>query len=183
MSKIGRKPIDISGVTVDVKGQKIQYKGSKASGEYVIPDLLSIKVEENKLLLQPAATAKKTIKARDINREWGLHRALLSNVITGARKEFEKLVEVVGLGYKGVVSGGNMVFTLGFSHKIDFLIPKGITVSVDKTGQKITVSSADRELLGLVCSKMCELRRPEPYKGTGVKLSTDYIVRKAAKGK
>ncbi len=183
MSKIGRKPIDISGVTVDVKGQRIQYKGPKASGEYVVPELLSITVEGDKLLLEPTAKAKENSKMRDINREWGMHRALLSNAIAGARKEFEKIVEVVGLGYKGVVSGSKMVFTLGFSHKIDFEIPKGITISVDKTGQKITVSSTNKELLGLVCSKMCELRRPEPYKGTGVKLSTDHIVRKAAKGK
>ena len=87
------------------------------------------------------------------------------------------------LGYKGVVSWCKMVFSLGVSNKIDFELPKGITISVDKTGQKITVSSTNKELLGLVCSKMCELRRPEPYKGTGVKLSTDHIVRKAAKGK
>ena len=109
--------------------------------------------------------------------------SLLSNEIVGSRKEFEKLVEIVGLGYKANISGNKIVFTLGYSHKIDFVVPKGVTITADKSGQKLTASSASRELLGQVCSDICALRRPEPYKGTGVKLSTEHIVRKAAKGK
>ncbi len=183
MSKIGRKPIDISGVTVDLKGQEVHSKGPKASGVYFIPESLAVAIEGDTLLLTPSERAS-SLKKREINREWGMHRALLSNVISGAKKEFEKIVEIVGLGYKAAVSGNKIVFSLGYSHKIDFPIPtKKITVSVDKTGQKLTISSPDRELLGQVCSDICALRRPEPYKGTGVKLSTDYIVRKAVKGK
>jgi large subunit ribosomal protein L6 len=89
----------------------------------------------------------------------------------------------VGLGYKASKVGDKLVFTLGYSHKIDFSIPKGVSVAVDKTGQKITVTSSDKILLGEVCSNMCDLRRPEAYKGTGVKLSTEQIFRKEAKGK
>ncbi len=112
-----------------------------------------------------------------------MHRALLANQLMGAKKEFEKIVEIVGLGYKAVKTGDKLVFDLGYSHQVDFTIPKGIAVSIDKTGQKLTVSSSNKELLGEVCSKICDLRAPEPYKGTGVKLSTQQIFRKESKGK
>lgn len=183
MSKIGRKPIDVAGIQLDVKGQEVAYKGAKASGSYILPDSFTVEVADDKLLLVPKKDAAQTEKKRILNREWGMHRAMLSNALSGAKKEFEKLVEIVGLGYKAVVSGNKIVFTLGYSHKIDFPIPKGVSVSVDKSGQKLTVTSTNRELLGHVCSEICALRRPEPYKGTGVKLSTDQIFRKAAKGK
>ncbi len=183
MSKIGRKPIDISGVTVDVKGQEIHFKGPKSSGVYFIPDIFAVVLEGDKLTLIPKSERLSSAKKKDINREWGLHRALLANEIAGSRKEFEKVIDIVGLGYKATVSGDKIIFTLGYSHKIDFPMPKGVSITMNKTGQKLTVVSPNRELLGQVCSKICELRRPEPYKGTGVKLSTDYIVRKTAKGK
>jgi len=183
MSKIGRKPIDISGVTVEVKGQNIHFKGPKASGVYVLPELLYAQIVDDKLTLLPNKAVADKWKVRDVNREWGLHRALLANAIMGAKKEFEKIVEITGLGYKATQSGNKLVFTIGYSHKIDFELPKGIAVAIDRTGQKLTVSSTDKEALGLVASKICALRRPEPYKGTGIKLSTERIIRKASKGK
>lgn len=183
MSKIGRKPIDTHGAQVSVKGRHVHYKGTKASGVYVVPDLFDVQVADNKLALVLNQDAAKKLKPREVNREWGLHRALLANAIMGAKKEFEKVVEITGLGYKAVQSGNKLVFTLGYTHKIDFPLPKGAAVAIDRTGQKLTVSSPDREALGLLCSKICALRRPEPYKGTGVKLETEHIVRKASKGK
>ncbi len=183
MSKIGRKSIDVSGVSVEVKGQDVHYKGARASGIYVLPEVLEAQVADDKLMLAPNKAVAKTLKVRDLNREWGLHRALLANAIAGSKKAFEKLVEITGLGYKAVQSGNKLVFTLGYSHKIDFELPKGVAIAIDRTGQKLTLSSTDKEALGLVCSEICALRRPEPYKGTGVKLSTDRIIRKASKGK
>jgi large subunit ribosomal protein L6 len=183
MSKIGRKPINISGTQVEVKGQAVHYKGPKASGVYNVPPQFAVTMKDNKLSIQPAPSKAKSLKPRDINREWGLHRALLANQLMGSKQEFEKVVEIVGLGYKAVKTGDKLTFTLGYSHKIDFPIPKGVSVSVDKTGQKITVTSSDKVLLGEICSKICDLRRPEAYKGTGVKLSTEQIFRKEAKGK
>ncbi|TET36621.1 50S ribosomal protein L6 [Candidatus Dependentiae bacterium] len=183
MSKIGRKAIDISGVAVEVKGQNVHYKGAKASGVYVLPEVLEVQIADDKLMMVPNKAVAQASKVRDVNREWGLHRALLANAIAGSKKAFEKLVEITGLGYKAVQSGNKLVFTLGYSHKIDFELPKGVVIAIDRTGQKLTLSSTDREVLGLVCSKICALRRPEPYKGTGIKLSTDRIIRKASKGK
>lgn len=183
MSKIGRKPIDISGITVEIKGQEVHYKGPKSSGVYFLSGNFVPVIADDMLTLTPSSKAKSNLKQRDMNREWGMHRALLSNELVGAKKEFEKLVEITGLGYKAAQSGNTLVFTLGYSHKIDFPLPKGVAVSLDRTGQKITVQSSDKELLGKVCDKMCALRRPEPYKGTGVKLSTERIIRKAGKTK
>ncbi len=183
MSKIGRKPIDISGVQIEMKGQDIHYKGTKASGFYQLPDLFEVRITDDQLFLVPKKDSLQKLKSRDLNREWGLHKALLTNTIAGSKKEFEKIVEITGLGYKALLSGNKLTFTLGYSHKLEFELPKGISISIDKTGQKLTLSSTNKELLGMVCSKICALRRPEPYKGTGVKLSTDRIFRKASKGK
>ena len=178
MSKIGRKPIDITNVQVEVKGQEVHFKGSKDSGVYVLPDDLGAVIEEEKnLKLQ----VKKP--SRDANRLWGLHRALLSNKIQGAHAEFEKLVEINGLGYKAAVSGQKVVFSLGYSHKVDFELPKDVSLSVDKTGQKLTFKSTNKELLGQVCGLVRSLRPPEPYKGTGIKLATEVVKRKAGKTK
>jgi large subunit ribosomal protein L6 len=182
MSKIGRKPIDVANVQVNIKDNIVNFKGPKSSGSYTLPELLQANVAGDKLTLTPKKVTG-NVRQREINREWGLHRALLSNMLTGAKKDFEKQVDIVGLGYKAVQAGNKLTFTIGFSHKIDFSLPKGISVSIDKTGQKLTFLSPDNELLGLVCTQICALRRPEPYKGTGIKLSDEYIVRKEAKGK
>ena len=182
MSKIGRKPIDVANVQVDVKGAVVNFKGPKSSGSYTLPEQLQAKLANNTLTLTPKDGESK-IRQREINREWGLHRALLANQLSGAKKEFERQVDIVGLGYKAVLAGNKLTFTIGFSHKIDFALPKAVSVTIDKTGQKLNFLSSNNELLGLICTKICALRRPEPYKGTGIKLSTEYVVRKAAKGK
>lgn len=183
MSKIGRKPIDVSNVNVEVKGQEVHYKGPKGSGVYYVPEQFEITLKDKQLLLTPRIEGVRNLKKRDINREWGMHWALLANELAGAQKEFEKNIDIIGLGYKAVKAGDKLVFTLGFSHKIDFPLPQGVSVSLDKTGQKLKLSSSNKELLGLIGSKMCDLRPPEPYKGTGVRLTTDHILRKKSKGK
>lgn len=181
MSKIGRKPIDIGNVQVEVKGQEVHYKGPKSSGIYVLPDVLTAKVEDKNLLLQPRENVKMSI--REVNRVWGLSRALLANKIKGAAHEFEKKIQIIGLGYKAALSGNKLVFSLGYSHKIDFDLPKSVSVDIDKSGQNVTFKSSDKELVGLVCSKVKALRLPEPYKGTGIKLAEEVILRKAGKAK
>ena len=184
MSKIGRKSIDLNGIQVEVKGQDVLYKGPKASGTYVLPAGLKPVVEGGSLYIKPDLKQKNAPKnTRELNRIWGLHRALLSNAIKGAGQEFEKNIEINGLGFKAAQSGAKLVFSLGYTHKIDFEMPKRVSVVIDKTGQKLTFKSADRELVGHVCSKVRSLRLPEPYKGTGIKLATEEIIRKAGKTK
>lgn len=177
MSKIGRRPISLAGVNVTIKGNEVHYKGPRAAGIYVIPSDLQVAVKNDELLLTP------NTESRELNRIWGMHRALISNEIKGAAEDFVKMVQINGLGYKAALSGSKIVFSLGYSHKIDFDLPTGVTLEVDKTGQKLTFKSADKGLLGHVCSQIRALRPPEPYKGTGIKFSTEVLVRKAGKTK
>lgn len=181
MSKIGRKPIDIGTAKVEVKGQEIHFSGKKGSGVFTLPEGMSAKLDGKQLAL--SFDVKDAQSARDINRIWGLNRALLANKIKGCQASFERVMQINGLGFKAAVSGSKVVFSLGFSHKIDFILPKDVSLEVDKTGQRLVLQSPDRELLGLVCSKVRALRPPEPYKGTGIKFENEVIARKAGKTK
>lgn len=182
MSKIGRKPINIGDVAIEIAGQDIKYKGKKASGVYSLPDILEAKIEDKKLFITPVKDSHRVNK-RDINRLWGLNRALLANTIYGADVGFKRQLKINGLGYKAVVSGKKVVFSLGFSHKINFELPENIALEVDKTGQLLTFTSPDKELVGHVSSMIRALRPPEPYKGTGIKYVEEVIRRKAGKTK
>lgn len=174
MSKIGRKPINTQGLTITVDGQNVSYKGPKKSGTYVLPECLNAVVQENIIRLE----LKDASKDKNL---WGLHRALLANDLQGAREEFSVDVTIVGLGFKGELKGDTIVFSLGYSHKIDFSIPKEVSVTIDKTGQNLSIKSSNKFLAGDVAQKICALRRPEPYKGTGVRLANEQIFRKVGK--
>ena len=176
MSKVGRKPIAIQDVEVAVDGQVVTYKGKLTQGTYLLPDCLQAKVEGG--TLQISMTNPKDKRNKNF---WGLHRALLANEIAGSREEFSTNVVIVGLGYKGELKGDSIEFSLGYSHKINFKVPEGVKVEIDKSGQKLKVSSSSKFLMGDVAQKICALRRPEPYKGTGVRLETDQILRKVGK--
>ncbi len=177
MSKIGRKPIKLNSVKVEVKGQEIHYKGQFASGIHIIPEELGAVVANEAIALVVAKSN------RDTNRLWGLHRALLASKIDGAFKPFEKQVKITGLGFKAVLQGQKVEFSLGYSHKIYFDLPEGVTVDTDRTGQLLTVKSSNKELMGEVCGKFRRLRPTEPYKGTGILVAGDLFIKKAGKGK
>lgn len=177
MSKIGRKPIKLEGVQVEVKGQEIHYKGPNHAGVHVLPLFMQALVENGALVL----SLKKVERGQ--NSSWGLHRALIANALAGAHKNFERLIEINGLGFKVQLAGKKMTFSLGFSHKINVDLPDGVSLTVDKTGQKLTFASYDRERLGHVCAQVRSLRPPEPYKGTGVKFANETIFRKSGKAK
>ncbi len=176
MSKIGRKPISIENITVTVDGQVVHYKGKNASGTYSIPDFLRIQLDKDTISLKLADPADTTH-----NNFWGMHRALLANALTGAQKEFSTNVVIVGLGFKGELKKDEIEFSLGYSHKINFKIPKDVKIEIDKTGQNLKISSFDKFLMGDVAQRICALRRPEPYKGTGVRLQSEEIFRKVGK--
>lgn len=177
MSKIGRKPIDIKGVEVDLKGHSLHYKGQYGAGSYELSDMLDAHIEGDSLRLTSNS------KSRDVNRVWGLSRALLNNKIKGVQKKFVYNMEIVGLGYKVKQTGNVLEFSLGYSHKVDFDLPKSVSFSADKTGQIFSFESTDKELLGLICAKIRSLRKPEPYKGTGIKYKNEVLLRKAGKTK
>lgn len=177
MSKIGRKPIDIKGIKIDFKDHSLHYSSPKGSGIYELPEILNVQIDGDSLRLVSDS------KSRDTNRVWGLHRALLSNTIKGAQEQFVYKIQIVGLGYKAKQMGSKLEFSLGYSHKIDFELPQEVTVTIDKSGQNLDFKSANKETLGLVCSKIRSLRKPEPYKGTGIKYENEVLLRKAGKTK
>lgn len=186
MSKIGRKPIHLDGVKVEIQGQEVHYKGPKASGVYHLPSELNAQIKDTALFIAPVES-KADMSSKQLSkiyREWGLHHALLANELSGASKEFEKLLEINGLGYKAAVAGNKIILTLGYSHKIEKDVPAGISIEIDKSGQKVKVKSFDKNLVGQFCSNIRKLREPEPYKGKGIKLQSEVIFRKSAgKGK
>lgn len=177
MSKIGRKPIALGSVKTEIKGLEIHYSGKHAQGVHVLPGILKAEIEENQLTVMAAE------KTSDTNRLWGLHRALLANRITGAETGFTRQITIVGLGFKAIKKGEGLEFSLGYSHKIDFPLPKGLTIDIDKTGQQLTLWANDKELVGHISSKIRALRPPEPYKGTGIHYTGVPIRRKAGKAK
>ncbi|MGE0010059.1 MAG: 50S ribosomal protein L6 [Candidatus Babeliales bacterium] len=178
MSKIGRRPIGVKDVQITIDGQNVSYKGKLDTGTYMLPAGLSAELlDGDKIKLNCSLDPKEG------NRIWGLHRALLANRLIGASTGFVQDVKIVGLGFKGVLKGKSVDFSLGYSHKIDFEIPKGIAIEIDKTGQILTVKGSNKELVGSVCAEIREMRPPEPYKGTGVRVGDEVILRKAGKTK
>ncbi len=145
----------------------------------MIPECLTATLREGELVLAPTPGTT----SRDVNCLWGLHRSLLANKIQGAHIPFERQVQIVGLGYKAIPKGNKVEFSLGYSHKIDFELPKNVTLEVDKTGQLLTLRSNDKELLGQTCGQLRFLRPVEPYKGTGIRWTTDVVIRKTGKTK
>lgn len=177
MSKIGRKPIGIGNTVVEIKGNTVHFKGKRGAGAHELPSFLEAKLDNKKLAISLRDGD------RSHNNSWGLHRALLANELHGVDLGFEKQLQIVGLGFKAMVSGNKVELTLGYSHKITYILPKDVTVETDKTGQLLTIKSSDKELVGHVCSVIRSFRVPEPYKGTGIKLTTEVIARKAGKTK
>ncbi len=177
MSKIGKRPIDVGSVQVKIKDNQIDYKGKNHSGVYTLPPTLSVRLDGSKLFIEQITSDKAT---RNV---WGLHRALLASTLAGAAQDFSRSLEIHGLGFKAQVSGNSVVFSLGYTHKINLDLPKEVKLTVDKTGQKLTFTSFDKEKLGQVCASVRALRPPEPYKGTGIKFAEEVIRRKAGKAK
>jgi large subunit ribosomal protein L6 len=180
MSKIGRSPIKLAGATVSHDGLIVKIKGPKAEFEHELPVGFSVELEDGfvNVLMGDSADAKQG-KAL-----WGLHRALLANKVTGSEIGFTRSLKIVGLGFKAIKQGADeLVFSLGFSHKVNFKMPKSVTVEIDKTGQNLTFASVSKFELGNVTSSIRALKKPEPYKGTGIMYTDEIIHRKAGKSK
>ncbi|MCK4651347.1 50S ribosomal protein L6 [Candidatus Babeliales bacterium] len=177
MSKIGRKPIPFSSAKIEIKDKSVFISGPKGKFTHHLPDQVELSLKDNSLVL--------SIKENTRNNRilWGMHRALLANKVKGVEIGFEKKVKIVGLGYKAQLTGRKLIFSLGYSHKINYDLPEGIEVKVDKTGQNLIFKSSDKMLLGEVCSTIRNFRAPEPYKGTGIILEGEVIIRKAGKTK
>ena len=180
MSRIGRKPVDVpSGVTVSVsKDNVISVKGPKGELKETIDRDIKVEIKDNTVeLLRPTDQ----IRHRAMH---GLYRSLVSNMVKGVTEGFKKEMELVGVGYKAANQGNILDLSLGYSHNILFEIPKELKIATAQEKGKnptITLESIDKQLLGQVCAKIRSLRKPEPYKGKGVKFVGEVLRRKAGK--
>lgn len=174
MSKIGKKLIEVpSGANIVIEGGLIKVKGLKGELEYKIPRELKVALTENKIAVLPISKSKKTPAL------WGTIRAIIANMIVGVTNGFEKKLEIEGIGFKAQEQGNDLVLNLGFSHQVVFKIPDGIKVSVLKNS--ITVSGISKELVGQTAANIRALKKPEPYKGKGIRYAGEVIKRKAGK--
>jgi large subunit ribosomal protein L6 len=177
MSRIGKKAVAIpSGVTASVDGQTVKMKGPKGALELVLPAEVSAKLDKGSIKVDPRNETK---RARSM---WGTSRTLVSNLVTGVTKGFEKKLEITGVGYRAAVQGKNLQIALGYSHDVIYPIPNGIAVVTPKPTE-VVISGIDRQQVGQVAAEIRGFRKPEPYKGKGVKYAGEYIFRKEGKKK
>jgi large subunit ribosomal protein L6 len=177
MSRIGKKPVAIpSGVTADIADGTLTVKGPKGTLTLSLADEVSYKVEDGSISVQPANDTK---RARSF---WGMQRTLVQNLMTGVTDGYRKTLEITGVGYRAQAQGKNLKLNLGYSHDVNFEVPEGIEVKTpDNT--TVEISGIDKQKVGQVAAEIRRWRKPEPYKGKGIKYRGEYIFRKEGKKK
>ncbi len=177
MSRIGQNPVTVpSDVTVDIAGQLVTAKGKLGELSLTLVDEVEITRESDKLWVKPRGDTK---RARTM---WGTSRSLVQNLVTGVGQGFTVNLQIIGVGYRAAVQGKEVVLQLGYSHEIKHPIPDGITVKCERPTM-IEVSGADRQKVGQVAANIRSYRKPEPYKGKGIRYKGEYIFRKEGKKK
>ena len=177
MSRIGKKPVPVpAGVTANVAGQLVKVKGAKGELSFLVPDDVSVAMENGEIAVQPRSQSK---RARSL---WGTSRARIANLIAGTTAGFEKKLEINGVGYKAAVNGKVLKLSLGYSHDIDYAIPEGVAIVTPKPTE-IIITGIDKQVVGQTAAEIRDYRGPEPYKGKGVKYAGEFIFRKEGKKK
>ena len=177
MSRIGKKPVTIpSGVTANIEGALLSVKGPKGTLTMPLRDEISHTMEEGGISVQPANETK---RARAF---WGMQRTLVQNLITGVSDGFTKKLLITGVGYRAAAQGRNLKLQLGYSHDVNIDVPEGIEVKTpDNT--TIEISGSDKQMVGQLAAEIRQWRKPEPYKGKGIKYDGEFIFRKEGKKK
>ncbi|NIA01763.1 MAG: 50S ribosomal protein L6 [Nitrospirae bacterium] len=177
MSRIGKQPVEVpTGVTVEINGTLVTIKGSKGELNKDFHPNMKIELKENQIIVTRPDDQKEN-KALH-----GLTRSLLANMVEGVTKGFEKQLELVGVGYRAQASGNKITLNLGFSHPIEYTAPQGIEFIIDKEKKNIIqVKGIDKQVVGEAAAKVRSYKKPEPYKGKGIKYIDEYIARKAGK--
>ena len=177
MSRIGKKPVAIpSGVTANIADGTLTVKGPKGALSLGLSDLIDYKVEGEEIQVNPANDTK---QARSF---WGMQRTLVSNLVEGVTDGFTKTLEISGVGYRAQMQGKTLKLQLGFSHDVDITVPEGIEVKCpDQT--TVIISGIDKRAVGQLAAEIREWRKPEPYKGKGIKYQGEYVFRKEGKKK
>ena len=175
MSRIGKKPVELpSGVTATVSGQTVEIKGPKGVRTFTCTDDVTLSMEDNAVKVEPRGKSKRA------RQQWGMSRTQVANCVTGVTAGFKKELEINGVGYRAKMNGKVLNLTLGLSHDVNIEFPEGITVTAPKTTE-IIVEGIDQQQVGEVAAKIREWRKPEPYKGKGIKYKDEYIFRKEGK--
>jgi large subunit ribosomal protein L6 len=177
MSRTGKKPIPaVSGVTVSIKDRVVTVKGPKGEQSLTMMEIVNAKQTDEGIVIEPANDTQ------DARAAWGTTRALIANMVLGVNKGFEKKLQIQGVGFRAAMQGKDLKLSLGFSHEVVYITPKGITITVPAQTE-VTVSGADKQQVGQVAANIRAYRKPEPYKGKGVRYVGEYIARKEGKKK
>lgn len=186
MSRIGKKPVILpAGVTADLNNGILKIKGTKGELTQEVHPKVTVTITDGEINITVAKQEDKREKAL-----WGLFRSLVQNMVDGVTTGYTKQLDVVGVGFKAEVRGQSLVMSLGFSHPVEFNIPAGVEVKIEKDPAKVTIlqyqttitlTGIDKQLVGQVAANIRELKKPEPYKGKGIKYSDETIIRKAGK--
>jgi len=175
MSRIGKKPINLpAGVEVNINGNLVSVKGPKGELKQEIHPLVQVIKTDKELIL-----SIKDMEDKKQNSLWGLSRTLVSNMVEGVVIGFSKQLEINGIGFKAAVTGNKLILNVGFSHQVEYQIPAGISITVDKN--IITVSGIDKQMVGQISAEIRSIKKPEPYLGKGIKYVDEVIRRKAGK--
>jgi large subunit ribosomal protein L6 len=177
MSRIGKQPVELpSGVEAAVSGQNIEVKGPKGVRSFMAADDVTITIENNMISVKPRGTSKRA------RQQWGMSRTQVANLVTGVTHGFKKELEINGVGYRAAIQGNILKLSLGYSHDVDFQIPSEVKVTCSKPTE-IMVEGIDQQVVGQVAANIRAWRKPEPYKGKGIRYKGEYIFAKEGKKK
>lgn len=176
MSRVGKKPIELpEGVKVDIKGSDVTVAGSKGKVSRSFRPEISIKLEDSVL------TVERSNDSRSQRAFHGLTRSLLNNMVIGVSEGFTRRLQIEGVGYRAEVKGKNLILIVGYSHPVEIEPPENVQFEVENRGKLITVSGIDKQVVGEISAQIRKVRKPEPYKGKGIRYEGEYVRRKAGK--
>lgn len=176
MSRIGKKPVDVpTGVSVRLEGRAVGIKGPKGELLWNYPEAVNISVEQGKIFISRTGDSKAD---RSLH---GLTRSLVSNMVGGVSNGYQRVLEITGVGYRAQVQGSKIMFTLGYSHPVEFQLPSGISAAVDQKQTTITLAGIDKQVLGQTAADIKALRPPDIYKGKGIRYAGERLKLKVGK--
>ncbi len=177
MSRIGKKPVALpKGVTAEIKGQTIEVKGPKGTRSFTATDDVTLSLDEGAVKVTPRGLSKRA------RQQWGMSRSMVENLTVGVSEGFKKELEIQGVGYRASMQGKTLKLQLGYSHDVNFETPDGVTITAPKQTE-IVIEGIDQQVVGQVAANIREWRKPEPYKGKGIRYKGEVVFRKEGKKK
>ena len=177
MSRIGKKPVPlVKGTSASISGQTVEVKGPKGTRSFTASDDVTLTIEGETIKVSPRGLSKRA------RAQWGMSRSMIANLVTGVTTGFRKEMEIQGVGYRAAMKGRDLQLQLGFSHEVLFEVPEGVTVAAPKQTE-ISVEGIDQQLVGQVAANIRAWKKPEPYKGKGIRYKGEFVFRKEGKKK